>query len=161
LLSFGCQETAELARRQAWYQVHQISMKKSDEQEYLSYCDDALFRIRILEQRLTRSAALYTTTRLLLLCSVVTTRLVMCRWPCSLYKLSQSACLRHLFRDPHSRPLSGKRSLSRPWSDTARPAALARRSRSGSLQASSDSSSVTERPSTTVSVGALHPGLQC
>jgi len=50
---------------------------------------------------------------------------------------------------------------SRPWSGTARPTALARRSRPGSLQASSDSSPVSERPRTTVSVGALHPGLQC
>ena len=49
---------------------------------------------------------------------------------------------------------------SRPWSDTARPTALARRSRPGSLQAGSDSSPVSERPRTTVSVGALHPGLQ-
>ena len=39
--------------------------------------------------------------------------------------------------------------------------ALARRSRPGSLQASSDSSPVSERPRTTVSVGTLHPGLQC
>jgi len=29
------------------------------------------------------------------------------------------------------------------------------------LQAGSDSSPVSERPRTTVSVGALHPGLQC
>jgi len=42
-----------------------------------------------------------------------------------------------------------------------RPTALARRSRPGSLQASSDSSPVSERPRPTVSVGALHPGLQC
>ena len=42
---------------------------------------------------------------------------------------------------------------SRSWSDTARPTALAGRSRPGSLQAGSDSSPV--------SVGALHPGLQC
>ena len=35
--------------------------------------------------------------------------------------------------------------------------ALARRPRPGSLQASSDSSPVSERPRTTVSVGALHP----
>ena len=49
---------------------------------------------------------------------------------------------------------------SRCWSDTARPNALARRSRPGSLQASSDSSPVSERR-TTVSVGTLHPGLQC
>ena len=32
---------------------------------------------------------------------------------------------------------------------------------SGSLQASSDSSPVSQRPRNTVSVGALHPGLQC
>ena len=49
----------------------------------------------------------------------------------------------------------------RPWSDTARPTALARRSRPGSLQACSDSSPMSERPRYTVSVGALHPGLQC
>ena len=42
-----------------------------------------------------------------------------------------------------------------------RPTALARRCRPGSLQASSDSSPVSERPRTTISVGALHPGLQC
>ena len=46
-------------------------------------------------------------------------------------------------------------------SDTARPTALARRSRPGSLQACSDSSPMSERPRYTVSVGALHPGLQC
>ena len=50
---------------------------------------------------------------------------------------------------------------SRSWSDTARPTVLARRSRPCSLQASSDSSPLSERPRTTVSVGALHPGLQC
>jgi len=50
---------------------------------------------------------------------------------------------------------------SRPWSDTARPTAMAWRSRPGSLQACSDSSTVSERPRTTVSFGALHFGLQC
>jgi len=50
---------------------------------------------------------------------------------------------------------------SRPGSDTVRSTALARRSRPGSLQASSGSSPVSEWPRTTVSVGALHPGLQC
>jgi len=49
----------------------------------------------------------------------------------------------------------------RPGSYTALPTALARRPRPGSLQASSDSSPVSERPRTTVSVRALHPGLQC
>jgi len=38
---------------------------------------------------------------------------------------------------------------------------LAWRSRPGSFQASSDSSPVSERPRTTVSVGALHLSLQC
>ena len=38
---------------------------------------------------------------------------------------------------------------------------LGRRRRPGSLQASSDSSPVSVRPRITLSVGALHPGLQC
>ena len=42
-----------------------------------------------------------------------------------------------------------------------RPTALARRHRPGSLQASSNSSPVSERPRTTVSVGTLHSGLRC
>ena len=42
-----------------------------------------------------------------------------------------------------------------------RPTALAWRSRLDSLPACSDSSPVSERPCTTVSVGALHHGLQC
>ena len=41
------------------------------------------------------------------------------------------------------------------------PHALVRRPRPGSLQAYSDSSPVSERPRTTVSVGALHPCIQC
>ena len=41
------------------------------------------------------------------------------------------------------------------WSDTARPTALARRSRPDSLQAGSDRSPVSERQRTTVSVGAF------
>jgi len=47
-------ETQELQKRQSWYQQNQVSMQKSDEQEYLSYCNDAMFRIHILEQRLNR-----------------------------------------------------------------------------------------------------------
>ena len=77
-----------------------------------------------------------------------------------------------------ARVITGTRKFqvwSRSWSDTARPTALARRSRSGSFQACSNSSPVSERPRTTttivkittavapsyLSVGALHPGLQC
>ena len=44
----------ELQKKQAWYQLHQISISKTAEQEYLSYCGDAMFRIHILEQRLNR-----------------------------------------------------------------------------------------------------------
>jgi len=52
---FVCrQETQELQKKQAWYQQHQISIHKADEQDYLSYCNDAMFRIRIQEQRLNR-----------------------------------------------------------------------------------------------------------
>jgi len=58
-----------------------------------------------------------------------------------------------------ARVITGTRKFD--WSDTARPTALAWRSRPGSLQAISDSSPVSQRPRTTVSVGALHPGLQC
>ena len=50
------QETAELQKKQAWYQQNQISMRQADEQDYLSYCEEAMFRIRILEQRLNRCA---------------------------------------------------------------------------------------------------------
>ena len=50
---------------------------------------------------------------------------------------------------------------SRPGSDTTLRTALAWRSRPSSLQACSDSSPVSERPRTTVFVGALHRGLQC
>jgi len=52
----------------------------------------------------------------------------------------------------------GKHTSRNDPADTARPTALARRSRPGSLQVSCDSSPVSERPRTTVSVGALHPG---
>jgi len=48
------QETQELQKKQAWYQQNQISIQKGDEQDYLTYCSDAMFRIQILEQRLIR-----------------------------------------------------------------------------------------------------------
>jgi len=47
-------ETAELQRKQQWYQQNQVSMLKEDEDEYLSYCAEAMFRIHILELRLNR-----------------------------------------------------------------------------------------------------------
>ena len=50
---------------------------------------------------------------------------------------------------------------SRPGSDTTRRTSLARRPRPGVLRAGSDSSSVSERPRTTVPVGLLRPGRQC
>jgi len=53
-LFVGLQETQELQKKQAWYQQHQISIRKADEQEYLTYCSDAMFRLHILEQRLNR-----------------------------------------------------------------------------------------------------------
>lgn len=51
-LSF--QEALELQNKQQWYQQNQISMTKEDEQAYLSYCSEAMFRIHILELRLNR-----------------------------------------------------------------------------------------------------------
>ena len=47
-------ETQELQHKQAWYQQNQISMTKEDEDDYLTYCSEAMFRIHILEQRLQR-----------------------------------------------------------------------------------------------------------
>jgi len=48
------QETQELTKKQAWYQQNQVSMQKDDEEEYLNYCSEAMFRIHILEVRLNR-----------------------------------------------------------------------------------------------------------
>ena len=48
------QETEVLQKKQAWYQQHQISMQKDDEDAYLNYCSEAMFRIHILELRLNR-----------------------------------------------------------------------------------------------------------
>lgn len=43
-----------MQRKQQWYQANQINMSREDEQEYLEYCADAMFRIHILEMRLNR-----------------------------------------------------------------------------------------------------------
>ncbi|KAH9491420.1 Dynein regulatory complex subunit 7 [Bulinus truncatus] len=47
-------ETQELQKKQAWYQQNQVSMSKADEEDYLNYCSEAMFRINILETRLNR-----------------------------------------------------------------------------------------------------------
>ena len=47
-------ETQELQKKQQWYQQNQVQMSKEDEEDYLSYCSEAMFRIQILEQMLNR-----------------------------------------------------------------------------------------------------------
>ncbi|XP_006641383.1 dynein regulatory complex subunit 7 [Lepisosteus oculatus] len=47
-------ETQELQKKQQWYQQNQLSLTKDDEETYLSYCSEAMFRIHILELRLNR-----------------------------------------------------------------------------------------------------------
>ncbi|XP_029464781.1 dynein regulatory complex subunit 7 [Rhinatrema bivittatum] len=47
-------ETQELQKKQQWYQQNQVSMTKEDEDTYLSYCSEVMFRIHILELRLNR-----------------------------------------------------------------------------------------------------------
>lgn len=55
MLSSLCQqETQELQKKQQWYQENQVTLTTEDEDLYLSYCSQAMFRIRILEQRLNR-----------------------------------------------------------------------------------------------------------
>eukprot|EP01137_Pigoraptor_chileana_P033672 Opistho-2@24921 len=46
------EETAELQRRQAWYAQNQNTIDKDEEEEYVAFCNDAMFRVHILEQRL-------------------------------------------------------------------------------------------------------------
>ncbi|XP_026535952.1 dynein regulatory complex subunit 7 [Notechis scutatus] len=47
-------ETQELQKKQQWYQQNQLNMTLEDEDAYLNYCSEAMFRIRILELRLSR-----------------------------------------------------------------------------------------------------------
>ncbi|XP_038610067.1 dynein regulatory complex subunit 7 isoform X3 [Tachyglossus aculeatus] len=47
-------ETKELQKKQQWYQENQVTMTVEDEDAYLSYCSEVMFRIRILELRLNR-----------------------------------------------------------------------------------------------------------
>ncbi|KAH0619461.1 hypothetical protein JD844_000109 [Phrynosoma platyrhinos] len=41
-------------KKQQWYQQNQLNMTLEDEDAYLNYCSDAMFRIRILELRLSK-----------------------------------------------------------------------------------------------------------
>lgn len=43
-----------MQEKQQWYQKNQLNMSREDEQEYLEYCAEAMFRIHILELRLNR-----------------------------------------------------------------------------------------------------------
>lgn len=47
-------ETSELQKKQGWYQENQMNMTKEDEEDYLNFCSEAMFRIHILELRLNR-----------------------------------------------------------------------------------------------------------
>ncbi|XP_007946245.1 dynein regulatory complex subunit 7 [Orycteropus afer afer] len=47
-------ESQELQKKQQWYQENQVTLTPEDKDLYLSYCSQAMFRIRILEQRLSR-----------------------------------------------------------------------------------------------------------
>ncbi len=51
---FVKQESNEMQKKQQWYQTNQLNMSREDEQEYLEYCAEAMFRIHILELRLNR-----------------------------------------------------------------------------------------------------------
>ena len=44
--------TEELSRKQAWYKANQTSITRETEADYIADCNDALFKIHILEQRL-------------------------------------------------------------------------------------------------------------
>ena len=45
-------EAEVLSRKQAWYKANQGSITRDSEADYTAFCNDALFRIHILEQRL-------------------------------------------------------------------------------------------------------------
>ena len=52
------EENAALSKRQAAFQRNRDHMEQSDEVEYERYCQEAMFRIQILEQRLDRHTEL-------------------------------------------------------------------------------------------------------
>ena len=41
-----------MTKKQQWYQQNQVSMLKDDEEDYVAYCTEAMFKIHILELRL-------------------------------------------------------------------------------------------------------------
>ncbi|KAM9470536.1 dynein regulatory complex subunit 7 [Clarias gariepinus] len=47
-------ETQELLQKQQWYQQNQDNLTKEEEEKYLAYCSEAMFRIQILKLRLSR-----------------------------------------------------------------------------------------------------------
>ncbi|XP_076878346.1 dynein regulatory complex subunit 7 isoform X2 [Brachyhypopomus gauderio] len=47
-------ETEELEQKQLWYQKNQATMTKEDEDSYLAYCSDAMFKIHVLKLRLSQ-----------------------------------------------------------------------------------------------------------
>ena len=47
-------ERQALEAKQSWYQSNQGSVSKQDEEEYLTFCSEAMFKIHTLEQRLNK-----------------------------------------------------------------------------------------------------------
>ncbi|XP_048015258.1 dynein regulatory complex subunit 7 isoform X2 [Megalobrama amblycephala] len=47
-------ETEEFQKKQQWYQKNKLNLTVKDEDDYLTYCSDAKFRIHILNMRLSR-----------------------------------------------------------------------------------------------------------
>ena len=56
-------EIQELISKQQWYQKHQIGMSKEDELEYQRVCQDAQFRLHILEERIKRFVKYFKTQK--------------------------------------------------------------------------------------------------
>uniref|UniRef100_A0A672NI22 Dynein regulatory complex subunit 7-like n=1 Tax=Sinocyclocheilus grahami TaxID=75366 RepID=A0A672NI22_SINGR len=54
LVNLFVQETEELQKKQLWYQKNYLTMSNEDEDDYLAYCSDAMFRIHVLKMRLIR-----------------------------------------------------------------------------------------------------------
>ena len=47
-------ERKSLESKQSWYQSNQVTLSKHDEEEYLAFCSEAMFKIHTLEQRLNK-----------------------------------------------------------------------------------------------------------
>lgn len=56
-------EVQQLTSKQQWFQKHQIGMSKEDEIEYQRLCEEAQFRLRILEDRLKRFVFVFSLLR--------------------------------------------------------------------------------------------------